>query len=183
MQLSPQVRARLSDRIGAIGTRLMSKGAARVPARAYVIDEWRKALSGAQPTGETVRALDANPRAIRQSFVQATGPSLIRSQRRSLHQLHHQIFGPYIVQRADVRMIQRCDAARLALEGSLNCSSDTLIASSRFKRVSSVAPLNLYLPPNAMSARPPLPEGICTALWRHCAEVHAAVSGLIVYHC
>ena len=37
-------------------------------------------------------------------------------QRRPLDQLHHQIVGPDVVERADVRMVERGDGARFALE-------------------------------------------------------------------
>jgi hypothetical protein len=51
-------------------------------------------------------------------------------------ELHDQVIGPDVVERADVGMIQRRDRARLADESLAELSATTLIATRRPRRVS-----------------------------------------------
>ena len=55
------------------------------------------------------------------AFLQPGGESF------ALHQLHHEVIGTDIVERADVRMIQCGDGARLALEACAELLSGDLL--------------------------------------------------------
>ena len=73
----------------------------------------------------------------RQRFVERDRPPRDAiGQRRTVDQLHHEIVGPDVVQRADVRVVERGDGAGLALETVAETFGATLIATSRPRRES-----------------------------------------------
>ena len=74
--------------------------------------------------------------------------------RRSLDELHHQVIGAHVIERADVGVVQGSDGARFAFEPSVKRSADVLMATSRNTRVSSA---------RYTSPIPPLPSGAMTS--------------------